>query len=667
VGTFDFGLLNNCGAAPPTATKVLSIKNTGGKDLNVTSASVTSGSTFFTVTPSVLTIAAGETATLTVTGTLPVVTTPTNPAASQGGTLTLVTNEPQPGNTYTVELTVTPYCTMAILKSIQPDVDLVTTSDAPLVFTATCDSEADPVAQTIYIKNNGSGSLTSTGWTARLIKSQDAGQFSFSSDPASPVFTTGGSFPTSGNTASFTVYLIDPTPSGTPNNELKAQIAVTSGITGDPVRTIYLKATLLGDALSISAGPTFVNGTMDFGSVWIGDNSTSVRTFTITNNANAATDPAKVTVTSHRHFTISAINGVSLTGNSNPLSQDVTVASGGGTATVDITFAPFSDDVAGSHGSHVAFDVTDSNTICGGGGSTHISEAVTGTFTDAPLAVNPVSFNFGPVACGTTAQTAGDVIFTLANTGSEALSVKGLKVQVSDSDPTVSAFYALQASLTDGASWDDVGASIQVPTSLEAAQNRTFDHVLIKVIPQSIAKFGDQGPAHFVKTLTDANGVLTFTTNLETGVTHKVELTMTPQGAIIDDTPAAPDTTWTFQDTACGSIGHNAFGISNSGNQAVLVEISLTETDLSNVFGLSYSDSPTDPPLSSLQFAGTSASTTFYGAFAPSSASGDWSNTHGTLNVTAVQDGVICRLPAGWNQAPIVLSGKSTSALCPPI
>ncbi|MBC8077881.1 MAG: choice-of-anchor D domain-containing protein, partial [Chloroflexales bacterium] len=149
----------------------------------------------------------------------------------------------------------------------------------------------------------------------------------------------------------------------------------------------------------ISPGSALSATTLDFGSQRVGTSAT--QSVTLTNNGGDPLTIASITRTGNANFTL---------GGDCPLTP-ATLASST-SCTISVTFAPTS--VGAKSGSV---------TITSNAATSPQTISLSGSGSEAGVALTPATFDFGPVQLG---SSAGPQVFTLANTGAAPLTISAL-------------------------------------------------------------------------------------------------------------------------------------------------------------------------------------------------------------------------------------------------
>jgi hypothetical protein len=466
-----------------------------------------------------------------------------------------------------------------------------------LAFLATCGGGA-PAPQTFTVSNAGQADLT---WEMSPVTGPGAANYSVSATPTPGLLHPGGSA-----TVTVSVPAV-PSPAVTSDPaSYAAQIAITTDVPFDDTHVVSLAETPLGDALVVS------QGRLRFGQFPI-NTTTAAETFTITNNANAGSPAANLSLT------VGGPGGAAYTVATPTIAN---LAPGGGQSSpVGVTFTPTS---ATPYPGTLAITTTDA--LCA-----PLPNPVTlsGTGAQGKASISATTLTFGTdpadpkglVNCGATGtpQT-----FTVSNVGNQAFQLTGLALGKGAASPYVVSGPTLPATLA-------IGASVTVT-------------VTPNPIPGAVAQPNDASP------FTDT---LTVTTNAALDTPHTIALVMQARGAILADTPLA--TTWSFGTIGGGSVGTFTSTVTNTGNATA--SIALTGLAQPTIFGLE--NNPTIVAASD----GTPVVTPVVGRFAPPSSNGQWSD-QGTLAVTATQ--AFCApLPAAWTSPKISVSGASNGS--PPV
>ena len=459
-----------------------------------------------------------------------------------------------------------------------------------LTFTASCGQQAG--GKSVVVTNLGNADI---GWTGALGL---AGSSPFTIDTLSGTLAPAGSV------------TIGVQPNTLPQNGyglVRDTLTITPDVGSlDSPHQVTLTLTPQGDVIVLNP-PTVA---LNFGTVPVTPTGqTQQRSFNISNNANAGSPDAQVTLTpSDAHFTIVE-------------SSPITVAAGN-TTTVHVIFAPGTNNP----GDAVERDGTialnfGSDVLCA---VAPADPTVTGTGTLAQVSLDKSTLTFGSnasdpsglVACGHTgpAQTV-----TLSNPGTQD--------------------YNVTSALLSNTTYYSVS-----PTSgLVAANGGTL---LLTVTPNAI----DSTSA--VPAASKYSGTLTIHTDaaFETSTGHVVTLTMGAKGIIIDNNLST--TTWDFgSETPYGTKLYNS-PIRNHGN--ISASVSLTGLTTPNIFGLA-----STPTTVSAGDGSADVVTNIQGTFTPNAADQVWTD-QGMLLVSAPANEEFCQpLPASWGAPTITLMGSS--------
>jgi len=452
-----------------------------------------------------------------------------------------------------------------------------------LLFPATCGGST-PSSQTVFVVNDGTVDMS---WTMSGVSGAGSGQFTVTSSP-SPGLLVPGAF------ATLTVKAAAvPSPAPHPNPaESLAQLTITTDVPFDPPHVISLSEVPLGDQLSVSTSG------LRYGQIPL--NTSIAQSFTLTNNANAGSQAATVSVT--------------------PSSSAYSVQSGGTVAagaSVDemVTFDP---TAAQPYPGSLGF--TSGDPQC-----TPLPEPVvlSGTGTAGALSLSATTLTFGTnpsdpaglVNCGATGTPRA---LGLSNVGNQALNIVSATLGQGSSSP-----FSLS------------GPGATTPLSLGIGGSSSIT-ITPAPIPQSVANPND--PSAF-------SDVLTITTDVMGDTPHTVTLVMQPSGAVIASTPF--QSTWAFGLVGAGSIGTFVNTIQNTGNAPA--SVALTGLSLPQVFGLA--NNPTT--------ASANAVTDLLGQFTPQAQNGTWAD-QGQLVVSAA---AFCQpLPSQWTMPTVDLSGTSSAS-----
>ncbi len=451
-----------------------------------------------------------------------------------------------------------------------------------LAFAATCGGAA-PASQTVFVVNDGTVDLN---WTMTGVSGPGESEFTVTSSPA-PGLLIPGAF------ATITVKAVAvPSPAPHPNPaENTAQVTITTDVPYDPPHVISLSEVPLGDQLSVSTSD------LRFGQIPL--NTSISQTFTVSNNANAGSPAATVSLSP---------------GNSAYTVQSGGTIAAGGSATETVSFDP-----TAAQGDVSSLSFTTSDALC-----TPLPAAIvlSGTGTAGSLSLSATTLTFGTnpsdpnglVACGSTGTTQ---TLSLSNVGTQALNVETATLGKGASSPF---------------SLSGPGATLPLLIGIGGSSSITITPA---AIPQAVADPND--PSAF-------SDVLTITTDATNDTPHTVTLTMQPYGTVIASTPF--HSTWSFGTVGAGSIGTFSNTIQNTGNATA--SVALKDLTLPQIFGLA--NNPTA--------AAANAVTELVGQFTPPSENGTWSD-QGELVVSAP---AFCEpLPTQWDKPTVNLSGSSTA------
>ena len=443
------------------------------------------------------------------------------------------------------------------------------------------------------MSNNGTVNLN---WTMSGVTGSGSAQYTVSAVPPAGLLMPGGSSVVTVTPAAIPSPAPNPTPAA-----FAAQIAITTDVPFDNPHVVSLSEAALGDQLSLSVQ------SFRFGQFPI-NTMTLPQTFTVTNNANAGSPAANVSL---------ALQG---TGAGTYAVVPTTISnlapSGGVSSAESVTFDP---PTAVADPASIALGTTDS--LC-----TAVPGPIqlSGTGTQGVVSVSASTVAFGTdgndpqglVNCGATglAHT-----LTVSNIGNQTFNLTGLALGLGAASPFVLSGPGATLPAAVG-----IGASVTVAITPNA-------------IPQVVQNPNDATP------FTDT---LTITTDAAQDSPHPVSLVMQARGAVVASTPLA--TNWPFGTIAEGSIGTFTSTIQNTGNAPASVAfVGLARNQRS--FGLD--NNPTTAVAKGI--------TSIVGQFTPPSADGSWSD-QATLVVTAPQ--AFCEpLPATWTSPTIVVSGASNS------
>ncbi len=556
-------------------SQTFSVANTGSGPATVTLSTGTAGSVPFTISNPTFTIPASGTQTDAVTF------SPTGPSNSGSITMsaagTLCAGLPSP----------LPLTGAGIGGG--PAV-----SPTSLAFAANCGGPA-PAVQTFTVSNKGEANLN---WSSD-VSGPGSAQYQISASPAPGLLMPGQSSTIAVTAAAIPSPTANPAPSA-----YAAQITITTDVPYDDPHVVTLGETPLGDVLSFSLS------NLRFGQFPI-NTSTIAQTFTVTNNANAGSPAADVSLS----LGGSGASAYSLT----PGAIANLGPSGGVSALENVMFRPTSP---AAYSATVSLSTSDS--LCA---SLPSPIQLGGTGTQGQVSVSATTLAFGTdtndasglVNCGATglART-----FTVSNVGNQQFNITGLSLGMGATSP-----YVLSGDATTLPANVPIGGSTTITITPEA-------------IPATVANPNDASP------FTDT---LSVTTDAALDAPHKIALVMQARGAVIAATPLA--TSWNFGTLGNGLIGTFSNTITNTGNAAA--SVSLQGLQHPTVFGLQ--TAPTIVPASSV--------TDIVGQFSPPATNQVWTD-QGTLVVTAAQ--AFCEpLPTAWSSPSIALSGSSIAGSLP--
>lgn len=454
-------------------------------------------------------------------------------------------------------------------------------STASLSFSANCGGTA-ATAQTFTITNTGNQPMS---WTGAIT----SGTYYAFSPPGNPSLAAGG-------IDTVTVTPVALASGADPNTATYADtITITTNIVGDTAHPVALGETPLGDVLSIS--PL----TLPFGDLPVGQTS-APQTFVITNNANAGSSAANLTINNSNaaDFPASATTA--------------TPGIGGGTSPISVVFkAPTPANTMYT----ANLSITTSDFLCG---SATVPGPVvaTGTSTQAGPVVNPQTLFFGGgvanplVNCGATGATR---TITVSNSGQQDFNITGLPL-------ATGTYYT-------------VTSSIPLPATVQAnGANTVTITVTPNAIPQTVPSVPDLGTYSDTLTIqTDAN---------VTTPNTPVALNMGAEGVIVSNNLST--TTWDFGAIPFGGRGTFNVFLNNAGNEPVQASIAgLTQP---TIFGM-----PTVTKGNGVM--------TITGTFNPPAPSGVWTDS-GTLTIQPTTGNVLCQpLPASWQTPTILFQGQA--------
>ncbi len=460
-----------------------------------------------------------------------------------------------------------------------------------IAFSASCGGAA-AAPQTFTVSNNGTVNLN---WMMGAVTGSGSAQYTVAAVPPPGLLMPGGSSTVTVTPAAIPSPASDPAPSA-----FAAQIVITTDVPFDNPHVVSLSETALGDELSLSVQ------SFRFGQFPIGT-TTLPQTFTVTNNANAGSPAANVSL---------ALQGSGASTYAVTPTSISNLAPGGGVSGIEsVTFDP---PTAVSDPASIVLTTSDS--LC-----TALPGPIqlTGTGTQGIVSVSATTLAFGTdasdpaglVNCGATGLPN---TFTVSNVGNQSFDVTALTLGMGTSSPFVLSGSGATLPATVG-----IGGSVTITVTPNA-------------IPQAVANPND--PTPFTDTLT-------VTTDAVQDTPHAVSLVMQARGAVIASTPLT--TAWTFGTITQGSIGTFTSTIQNTGNAAA--SVALTGLAQPTIFGLQNNPTTVTPD----------GTTSIVGQFTPPSADGSWSD-QATLVVTTPQ--AFCEpLPATWTSPTITVSGASNS------
>lgn len=432
----DFGSAMVVGG---TVTRDFTIVNTGSGTLTLTTPFTwASGGSDFSATVSSTSIAAGASATLTITF---------DPSASGTRTGELrITNNDSDENPYNIFVTGV---------GLIPDISITGGSAASTISSgdtspATSDgtdygtqTTNQSVSRTFVLKNNGTGTLSSI---SVALSGTNANQFSIVTNPASSV---------DAGSSTFFVVRFTPTSTGTKN----ATVTVSSSDPDTPSYTFAIKgvgsSTLLVGEMSLTGGSPSTDVPMyavasttygsDFGTINLG--TTVTKTFTITNSVGLTLGSISASIGS-------ATSGAGFSVSTSPAA---TLLTSGATTTFVISFTP---TTTGTKTAVVTVNNNDANE-----GSSTYTFNITGVVTESEIGVSggsaPTSFSTGAAASATNGTAFGTEYvgansylintYTITNSGSGSLTI-GTVTNSNTTDFTVSS----------------------IPTTIAAGESATF-------------------------------------------------------------------------------------------------------------------------------------------------------------------------------------------------
>ncbi len=356
----------NCGASAGV-TQTFSIKNTGCSNLTV-SASI--GGTVFTASPTSLTVAPGNTGTITVKAVVPASSTA---GSAISGSMALTTNDPGHASA-TIPLSVTPTGATLAWASSSPT--------AASFGTQPENQAATPISLTLQNTGNASASVA--------FGTPSNAQFSLS--PSSATITGSG-----GNTTLTAGF----TPNTTTASTATSTFTVTGAVCGaSSVSSLSFSGQ--GGTGAVTGWPTT---TEDFGGGDCGGSAPAAQQFTLTNSGSLAAHITAITFAGTSGYATNATVGEAIPAN-------------GGTITVTLTAPaiPFPSAVPGSYGGSVTF------TTDVAGDTPHqinLTEHAVGAILAWDTSATPNFGNFGTVPAGTNANQG----FAVVNSGNATSSV----------------------------------------------------------------------------------------------------------------------------------------------------------------------------------------------------------------------------------------------------
>ena len=358
----------NCGGAAVTQT--FSIQNTGSAPLTV--ADSVTGSVF-TVSPASLSVAPGQTGTLTITATVPKASAA---GSALSGSLALTTNDPAHAMA-SIALSVTPTGATLAFDSSSPSA-------------AAFGSQPENKTATIALKLDNTGNAP-----AMVSLAAPGGVFGLS--PATGTVTAGGSETL---TATFA-------PVNTTAQNAMSTITVSGAVCGTSVGSLAFSGQ--GATGNVTGWPT---ATIDFGLNACGGAAAAGQTFKLTNSGPVDAHISSITFGGYAGYTTNAAVGA-------------TVPANGGALTVSVAAppVPFPSAVPGNYAATVTF-ATDEV-----GDTPHqvnLTEEAQGAILAFDTSATPNFGAFGPVPVSSTASEN----FAVKNTGNATSSVT-----VADSTP----------------------------------------------------------------------------------------------------------------------------------------------------------------------------------------------------------------------------------------
>ena len=469
-------------------------------------------------------------------------------------------------------------------------------------FAAACGTQAD--SKTLQVTNEG---ITSIGWTAAL------GQGVQSPFRINGGITASGTFV---NQHDATVITVQPSQLSQYGSTVLTDTLTISpvGSSLDSPHTVTLTMTPQGDVIVLSPLA------LQFGTVPVtpSPGQSADLSFNITNNANAGSPDAQITLTPSDTTHYSIVE-------SSPITVPAQT-----TTTVHVIFAPgtnpSTDAVERDGEIQLGFG---SDVLCA---TTPTNPTVTGTGTLAQVVLSTSTLTFGSdasdlsglVACGNTgpAQTV-----TLSNLGTQDYHVTSAVLSNTN-------YY--------------VDPPVMVPaTGLVPANG---GQLTLTVAPKAIDTTTSIVPD------TKYGGTLTIHTNaaFENPAGHPVTLVMGAKGIIIDNTLAT--TSWAFGSESQGSTKLYNVPIRNHGN--INASVALTSLTTPGIFGLHSN------PTTVLAGDGSAdVITNIQGTFTPNTPDQVWTD-NGVLTVSSPAGEKFCQpLPASWVTPTITLSGSSPPAL----
>ena len=383
--------LGTASVGAAVAPYTITVKNTGLAPLTGVTLTGSTGFVVSALSPASTTIAAGASATFTITAT---------PAAvgANAGTVTIASNDPTTPS-FKVNVSVTGTAPLPAIQVLN-GTTAITTNNTPAISVGSSVINTAASPYTITIKNNGLGDLTGvtvTGSTGFVVSALTPASTTIAAG-ASATFTVTGTPATVGtNTGTVTVASNDPT---TPS--FKVNVSVTGTAVATPTIQVLNGATNVANnnTPAISLGSSTI--------------ATAATPFTLTISNTGAADLTGVTVTGSTGFAVSALSPAS------------TTIAAGASATFTVTGTP---STVGTNTGTVTIASNDPLTP-----SYKVNVSVTGTAAPTPALqvlnnATVLANNGTAISLGTTVvNTAGTpyTSFSIKNNGTAALSLTSI-------------------------------------------------------------------------------------------------------------------------------------------------------------------------------------------------------------------------------------------------